>query len=688
MKSRSTTVNICFATAVLIAGIGVIVLATQRAIGRNTAEAFNRQQLFLVRETARGIEQSVQDITVHLKSAAEMYRSSGRTETLEIMYRHRSSMVRAVFLCGAGGGVPFVYPGGSHDETALAEKVTPVIAAATAAGHDVCISDFMTFGSGSEGVFSFVVAVPVQDGGGQWLCCIPDFAAMKKEYVYPIRTGATGYAWMIDSTGVLLAHPNTAMEGRKALEVLRELWPAYSDYNLEMIINREMTRGEEGSGRYTGWHIGEKKLTKKLIAYSPVRIEQVLWSIGVSAPYREVMAPLMKSIAGPLIFIACFIVVILAGAWLLIVQERKKSGALQELRWGQEVFDGITDGISIIDRDYRVLMVNRAVSQWQGRPQNYFRGRRCHEVFQQQDTLCVGCPARETFETGKPALRERVSTTLAGKKYYFHLAAFPLKDPDGNIVRVAECVRDVTREMELRQELLQHERKSVIVKMSAQVAHEIRNPLGTLTLNIDLLEDEIDGFGITDTAEAKQLISKIKSEIEGLHRVLQEYLECTRFPTIKPEKHDAGAVIEDLLNLMEEDLRRKKIVFTTGFEYDLPAARIDQDQIRRAFINIIQNAVDAMGSGGGAIDVRTRSIDGWLEIVFQDSGPGIPADRIDKIFTPFFTTKSGGTGLGLSITQHIVEEHKGTITCESAEGRYTRFIMKLPVWRDEEQGEV
>ncbi len=682
MKNRTSAVlAFWIVAAAIIAGIAVIAFASQRIIIRNTADAFNRQQLFLVREAARGIEQSIANIRTSLHTAADMYTRTGKESVLEVLFNHRQDMLQAVFLVDREANLLFGYPDDVSVAPTWLRSLKPSIAQAASSNADAFMTDSMSITIGSQKSLSFVVGVPLR-GTAQWLCCIPDFGAIKKEFIYPIQTGTSGYAWMIDSKGMLLAHPNPSMEGRKALDVLKDLWPGSTDYTLEVIINREMTRGEEGKGEYTGWHVGQKKPVKKLVSYSPIHFRSMLWSIGVSAPYREAMAPLMRGIAGPVVFLACFIITIIAGAWLLSVQAKRKIHASQELSWRQEVFDGITDGISIIDKDYRVLMVNKAVSKWQGKPQDFFKGKRCFEVFQQENDLCLGCPAKEAFVTGQPVFRERVSTTLAGKKYYFHLSAFPLKDQEGNTVRVAECVKDVTGEMQLRQELLQHERKSVIVKMAAQVAHEIRNPLGTLTLNIDLLEDEIDGYSGVESGEAKSLLTKIKSEIESLHRVLQEYLECTRFPTIRPEQHDIDNIIEGLFSLLEEDLRRKKIVFKTSFEYDLPMARVDQDQIRRAFLNIIQNAMEAMGTGG-TIDVITRTEGPWIVIDFSDSGPGMPPEQVDKIFTPFFTTKSGGTGLGLSITQHIVTEHKGEITCESRAGQGTRFSVKLPRWEEE-----
>ena len=130
-------------------------------------------------------------------------------------------------------------------------------------------------------------------------------------------------------------------------------------------------------------------------------------------------------------------------------------------------------------------------------------GKPCHEVFLQRDELCLGCPAKETFATGQPAFRERVSITLGGKKYYFHLYTFPLKDSSGKTVRVVEYVKDVTKERLLQSENIQNERLAIIGKMSAQVAHEIRNPLSALTLNVDLLEDEIQGYKNVDIKESQ-----------------------------------------------------------------------------------------------------------------------------------------------------------------------------------------
>jgi PAS domain S-box-containing protein len=681
-KNFSSSVIIWATTALIITGILIIAIISRNVIVRNTAEAFNRQQLFLVRESALGLEEHLKNLEISLKTAASLIPAATREKVLKSFFNNQNEFLQSVHIVKNNGKTVLSFPPKSSE---LFNKVPDLREAILKSNKDMFMTDICAnvcnVRAKGGSTLSLIMGVSIK-GGTEWICAVPDFNAINKRFISPVRSGRTGYAWMINSTGVLLAHPNKEMEGRRAIDILKELWPDQASFNLEALINKNMLKMEEGSGEYTGWHVGEKNQTKKLIAYCPVNYKWLHWSIGVSAPYSEVMSPLMKSLTGPAIFLFCFIVIILACATMLIIQENRKRSVNQELNWSNEAFDNITDGISIIDKNYRVLKVNRAVCDWQKNTAQYFKGKPCYKVFQQEEGLCAGCPAKEVFKTGKPASRQRVSTTVGGKKYYFHLSAFPLKDNTGKTVRVAECVRDVTNEMELRSELINSEQKSMIVKMSAQVAHEIRNPLGTLTLNIDLLEDEISSYSEIDTAEAKKRVSIVKSETENLHKVLKEYLECTRFPTIKPEKHYINAILREMFTAMEEDFRQKQVQSKTSLEYNLPPANVDQDQLKRAFLNIILNALDEMKSGG-IIEISTCTVDKWIEITFTDTGAGISNENKDKIFTPFYTTKSSGTGLGLSITKHIITEHQGEILCQNVPEKGASFIVRLPVMEEE-----
>ncbi len=673
--------KIWLATIVIIAGVLAIGFNSYRIMELNAADAFNEQQLFLVREAARGIKELIGNIEGTLKIAADIITSGSQsTMTYEGVFRsvkaNTEGQILWLFASDNEGNIVYHFPLQSSTVNGETIGLKQLFDGGAGKRHPI-ISNITAIKNGTESILSFIMCIPVASQG-KWVCCIPDFNAIKQKFIYPIRSGKTGYAWMVDNKGILIAHPDSTMEGKEAVEASKKGMPGFSSWRLEEIVHQKMIQGKEGKGEYvTGWHAGEKGLTKKLIAYTPINLGGIGWSIGVSTPYPEVLEQLSESKKRLAIFLGSFIITILVGALWLLWQEKKNQQVNQNLQWSQEVFNGITDGITIIDQYYRVLMVNEAVCRWQNKPLDFFLGKPCHEVFLQREDLCLGCPAKETFKTGEPAFRERVSITLGGKKYYFHLYTFPLKDRNGKTVRVVEYVKDVTKERLLQLESIQNERLAVIGKMSAQVAHEIRNPLSALTLNVDLLEDEIDSFRGVNSAEARELVAIVRNELHSLHKVIDEYLQFTRLPKIKLEPGDINMLLRDIFSFMEEEVRIHSITLKISLDPHLPFAQIDLEQLHRAFINIIRNAIEAM-KDGGTLDVTTRSIDKWIEVMFMDTGEGIAEENLEQIFTPFFTTKAGGTGLGLSITKHIIAEHKGEIYCESRREEGTRFIINIP----------
>jgi len=679
--------KIWIATIIIIAGILAVGFNSYRIMELNAANAFNEQQLFLVREAARGISELISNLDGTLKIGADILTPADLNDhsaekVLSSILASNQGQIRCLFLASHDGTIIYSYPPHSFSADSIGFKK---ILAAGMTSRTPFISNVTMIGDSPHAVLSFIIAVPIAGSPRQpaaWICCIPDFNSIKNKFIYPVRSGKTGYAWMVDNRGILIAHPNKSMEGIEAIEASKRGLPEFSSRRLEEIVNQQMIRGQDGTGEYvSGWHAEAKGLTKKLIAYTPISLRGIGWSIGVSTPYNEVLNQLSESTKRLALFLGSFIGTILIGALWLLWQEKKNQQVNQNLQWSQEVFNGITDGITIIDQYYRVLMVNEAVCRWQNKPLDVLLGKPCHEVFLQRDELCLGCPAKETFATGQPAFRERVSITLGGKKYYFHLYTFPLKDSTGKTVRVVEYVKDVTKERLLQSENIQNERLAIIGKMSAQVAHEIRNPLSALTLNVDLLEEEIQGFKNVDIKESKELIATIKYELHSLHNIIDEYLQFTRLPKIKPVKGDVNKLLEEILYFLDEELRKNSILLKTSLQPNLPLAKLDYEQLRRAFINITRNAVEAM-KGGGALDITTRVNDTWIEIKFMDNGAGIAEENIEQIFTPFFSTKAGGTGLGLSITKHIITEHKGEIFCESRPGEGAHFTINIPRWED------
>ena len=244
--------------------------------------------------------------------------------------------------------------------------------------------------------------------------------------------------------------------------------------------------------------------------------------------------------------------------------------------------------------------------------------------------------------------------------------------------------------------LIQSERLAVIGQMSAKVSHEVRNPLSSISLNTELLEDEIQALPEDRRPEAAGLIGAIRSQVDVLSEVTEEYLRFARLPKPKFEQAALALVIEDLSRFIREELRSRGIDLVVSVSNGLPAVRLDPGQIRQALLNLIRNAADAMPEGG-TITLRVRrvtddrrpetgSVAGppspveSLEIAVADTGVGISAENVGKIFEPFFTTKEGGTGLGLAIARQIVVDHGGSLTCESSPGVGTTFRLVLPIF--------
>jgi two-component system NtrC family sensor kinase len=227
-----------------------------------------------------------------------------------------------------------------------------------------------------------------------------------------------------------------------------------------------------------------------------------------------------------------------------------------------------------------------------------------------------------------------------------------------------------------RDELRRAERLATIGRISAQITHEIRNPLNAIGLNAELLEEEILASG-APPKEAVQLVQAISREVDRLNGVAEEYLRFARPPRQELARQDLAELLGSLLDFLAPELAAARIEVRRELAAGLPPVRGDEGQLRAVFLNLLRNAREAM-PGGGAVTVRTRRDGGAVEIVVQDTGGGIPPGDLPRIFEAFYSTKERGTGLGLAFAQQVLNEHGGTIRCESEVGSGTAFTIRLP----------
>ena len=216
------------------------------------------------------------------------------------------------------------------------------------------------------------------------------------------------------------------------------------------------------------------------------------------------------------------------------------------------------------------------------------------------------------------------------------------------------------------------ERLATIGKMAAQVTHEVRNPLSSIGLNLELLEDELQ------SDEARSLHAAIQREVERLNDLTEQYLSVARRDDPKFEREDLAAVLREAAAFVTPDLLRHDIQLLVETAPELPEVWVDEAQIRQVIYNLVRNARQAMPRGG-SVTLSARCAPLGVELRIADTGVGIPKEARSKLFEPFFTTKSEGTGLGLAISRRMVESHHGTIRCEPSEPHGTVFIITLPL---------
>jgi signal transduction histidine kinase len=214
--------------------------------------------------------------------------------------------------------------------------------------------------------------------------------------------------------------------------------------------------------------------------------------------------------------------------------------------------------------------------------------------------------------------------------------------------------------------------------MSAQVAHEIRNPLSAIGLNAELLEEEFAHHLPTSQGEeAVNLLRAIEHEIERLTQITEGYLRLTKNPKPEYQTCDLNRSVTSLLTMLRAELSSKAIDLELNLQSPPPLAWADPGQIRQALINTIRNAEEAMPQGG-TITIQTESQPKICELKIHDTGTGIPKAVQPRIFEPFYTTKSNGTGLGLSLTKQIITEHGGSIAVEESTTEGTVLSIRIP----------
>ena len=238
-------------------------------------------------------------------------------------------------------------------------------------------------------------------------------------------------------------------------------------------------------------------------------------------------------------------------------------------------------------------------------------------------------------------------------------------------------LRDITKSRRTAQQTIESERLNALTLLAAGVAHEIGNPLNSLHIHLQLMERSVQKPHGEAKAELQQSIDIARSEVNRLDSIVTQFLRAIRpsRPQLHPE--NLNTIIEEAVRFFTPEIQDRDIVVEQELRSDLPLLQLDRDQMKQAFYNVIKNSLEAM-KPHGTLHIRTDVDDTHVSVSFVDTGSGMSAGNLSRVFEPYFTTKPSGTGLGLLIVRRIVREHGGELSIESAEGEGLTLTIRLP----------
>jgi signal transduction histidine kinase len=348
--------------------------------------------------------------------------------------------------------------------------------------------------------------------------------------------------------------------------------------------------------------------------------------------------------------------------------ERTARAALLEHRRLEGVVDTAGVGILLRGPDQTVRWASRRGTQWREHD-THGPGEPCPH-----GGVASGCPVclvALTFATGESQETERRLRLDDGGVRYLRRATSPVRDRDGNVVQVVELVEDITARKALETQALHAGKLSVLGRMAAGVAHEIGNPLSSLTARLDLMERR------DDPSFTRESLGVLRGQIGRIGRIVHGISHFARPRQQEWERWEINGVVAEALELLRGDRRAKRIEFRERLATPSPRVRGVRDQIVQVCLNLLLNAVEASPEGA-VIDIETAQRGGEVVLTVSDQGEGVAPEVKAHLFEPFFTTKPEGTGLGLSISYSMVHAHDGRIEVRSDPGRGARFAVHLP----------
>ncbi|UCE00411.1 MAG: PAS domain-containing protein [Chloroflexota bacterium] len=341
------------------------------------------------------------------------------------------------------------------------------------------------------------------------------------------------------------------------------------------------------------------------------------------------------------------------------------------------LFDSSPSAIYIIDPHYQLKAINMTRADLAEKTPPEMVGKKCFAALYQRESPCPGCLVVETLQTGSTTrrLEKRISAGQNGAD--IEISTFPIWDSDQNIVQAFLFEEDITEQQQLQASLAQSEKLAAVGQLAAGVAHEINNPLTTILGNAQLLKRSLP----VQNKDSLEMVDLIIEACDRASQSVRNLLDFSRRERYELAPTDVNETIQRTLALIGHELGSRSISLQFEPAMDLPPVNASQDRLQGVWLNLLLNALDAVDRPQGLVSIKTRRDGNTIEVVVSDNGQGIPADKISRIFEPFYTTKDPGvgTGLGLTVCHQVITRHGGKILASSQEGQGATFTVILPI---------
>jgi signal transduction histidine kinase len=361
---------------------------------------------------------------------------------------------------------------------------------------------------------------------------------------------------------------------------------------------------------------------------------------------------------------------------------RKITQVGQQLRGVHEIFStqrenlnlvmaGLEDGLLLFTRDTRAVMVSPAAEKFLGASSSTFLGRRLAEIFPE------GHPLRAVLHLEGDELAEVAAEIDLNTTNGFRRVGISVQGIQEGNERIGALVtlRDLDSLESINTQLQVSERLAALGRITAGVAHEVKNPLNSMRLWLENLKESMPA---DQDSSSQQAVNVLDKEIDRLDTVVKRFLDFNRPMEIRLEATQLSQLLPEVLEIAQPQLRKANIQLAQLLPIDVPEVYVDRDLLKQAVLNLVLNAAEAMPDGGQLSLVLSRRGD-MAEITVADTGKGIPPENKQKIFQLFFTTRPGGSGIGLASAFRIVQLHNGSIDFTSEVGRGTTFRIELPL---------